>query len=182
MPGIVLCTEPFDKMEFLDVMINCTTYPVIFVDMDLLYTGYVESGMIRRRDNVKVFCPGRQDWMAEFAKIVLASSKERTLVVIDSLNGMHGAFDDIESARFVNSCIMLLASLGRQADSPVIVTAMTRPGNNRGWVLAPGGRQIIRSRQAGCYLLRKAGSRLLLEQVRADQVGQGQRDRFQTPL
>ena len=182
MPGIVLCSEPFDKMEFLDVMISCTTYSVVFVDMDLLYTGYVKSGMIRRRNDVEIFRPSRQDWMTEFAKIVLASSKGRTLIVIDSLNGMHGAFDDIESARFVNSCIMLLASLGRQADSLVIVTAMVRPGNGRGWVLAPGGRQIIRSREAGCYFLKKVDGRLLLEPVLADKIEQGRRDRFQTPL
>ena len=182
MPGIVLCSEPFDKMEFLDAMINCTTYPVVFVDMDLLYTGYVESGMIRRRNGVEVFCPSRRDWMVEFAKIVLDSSRKRTLIIIDSLNGMHGVFDDIESARFVNSCVMLLASLGRQADSSVIVTAMVRPRNSRGWVLAPGGRQIIRSRGVGCYVLKKVDGRLLLEQVRTNEVGQGQHDRRQTPL
>ena len=118
MPGVVLCSEPFDKMEFLDMMIGCIRYPVVFVDMDLLYTGYVESGMIHRRSDVMIFHPGRQDWVTEFSKIVSAASRERTLVVIDSLNGIHGTFDDIESAGFVNSCIMLLASLGRQAGSP----------------------------------------------------------------
>ncbi len=172
MPGVVLCSEPFDKMEFLDMMIRCTRYPVIFVDMDLLYTGYVESGMIHRRSDVTVFHPGRQDWMTEFSRIVSAASKKRTLVVIDSLNGIHGTFDDIESAGFVNSCIMLLASLGRQAGSPVIVTARARTRNSRGWVLSPGGRQIIRSREAGCYLLKRVDDKLVLEQVRRDEVDQ----------
>ena len=175
MPGIVLCSETFDKMEFLNVMINSTTYPAVFVDTDLLYTGYVESGMIPRRDGMTVIRPERREegWAAEFAKIALASSGARTLIIIDSLNGMHGAFDDIESARFVNSCIMLLASLCRQRGSPVIVTATVRPGNDRGWVLVPGGRRITKSRGVGCYFLKKVGGRLLLEQTKADEISQG---------
>ncbi|KFM15955.1 hypothetical protein SCCGRSA3_02508 [Marine Group I thaumarchaeote SCGC RSA3] len=44
LPNIVLCSEPFHKAEFLNKLINSVETPIIFVDMDLLYTGYIESG------------------------------------------------------------------------------------------------------------------------------------------
>ncbi len=49
LPSIVLCSEPFHKAEFLNRLINSVENPIIFVDMDLLYTGYVESGMIQKK-------------------------------------------------------------------------------------------------------------------------------------
>ena len=48
-PSIVLCSDPFHKAEFLNRLINSSESPIIFVDMDLLYTGYVESGMIQKK-------------------------------------------------------------------------------------------------------------------------------------
>ena len=46
-PNIVLCSKPFHKIEFLNKLINLTEEPIIFIDMDLLFTGYVESKMIQ---------------------------------------------------------------------------------------------------------------------------------------
>jgi len=48
-PSIVLCSDSFHKAEFLNRLINSIQSPIIFVDMDLLYTGYVESGMIQKK-------------------------------------------------------------------------------------------------------------------------------------
>ena len=171
-PGIVLCSDAFEKIKFLDAMMNSTTYPAVIIDTDLLYTGYVESGMIPKRDDVKIFHPNEKDWIKEISYIISTASKTRTLVIIDSLNGLHGMFEDIESARFVNSSIMLLASLCRQTDGAVILTATARHGNTGpGWVLYPGGRHIIRSRWAGCYLLKNDNKdQLFLEQVNLDEI------------
>ncbi len=45
-PSIILCSDPFHKAEFVNRLINSIENQIIFVDMDLLYTGYVESGPI----------------------------------------------------------------------------------------------------------------------------------------
>ena len=42
-------------------------------------------------------------------------------------------FDDLESARFINSCIMLLASVGKQTSSSIVIVAMARKKENNEW-------------------------------------------------
>jgi len=109
-PSIILCSDPFHKAEFLNRLINSIGHQIIFVDMDLLYTGYVESGMIRKKDNVIIFHPDKTNWKKELSNVITKISKERILVVIDSFNGVYNMFDDLESVRFINSCIMFLSS------------------------------------------------------------------------
>jgi len=154
-PNIVLCSESFHKAEFLNRLINSVENPIIFVDMDLLYTGYIESGMIQKKENVIIFCPNKTSWKGKLLEIITKVSKEKFLVVIDSFNGVYNMFDDLESAIFVNSCIMLLSSIGKQASSSVVVTAMARKKENNEWVLLPGGKQIIKSGKKGVYFLKK---------------------------
>jgi len=161
-PSIVLCSEPFYKAEFLNILINSVKTPVIFVDMDLLYTGYVESGMIQKKDNVTIFHPEKIDWKDKLSKIITDASKQKILVVIDSFNGVYNMFNDLESARFINSCIMLLSSLGRETSSSIVVSAMARKKENNEWVISPGGKQIIKSEKTGVYFLKKIQGNLMI--------------------
>lgn len=161
-PSIILCSEPFHKTEFLNRFINSNEDKIIFVDMDLLYTGYVESKMILKKDNVIIFHPDKADWIEKFSKIITKVSKEKFLVVIDSFNGVYNMFDDLESARFINSCIMLLASVGKKTDSFLVITAMARKKENNEWILSPGGKQIIRSRKTQLFFLKKIEDNLVI--------------------
>ncbi|WP_237089289.1 hypothetical protein [Nitrosopumilus adriaticus] len=61
-PSLVLCSEPFHKIEFLYRLISSIENKIIFVDLDLLYTGYVESGMIPKNKNVIIFHPEKENW------------------------------------------------------------------------------------------------------------------------
>lgn len=168
LPNIVLCSEPFHKAEFLNKLINSVETPIIFVDMDLLYTGYIESGIIPKKDNLTVFHPTKENWKEEFTKIITKISKEKFLVIIDSFNGVYNMFEDLESAIFINSCIMLLASLGKDVDSSIIITAMARKKENEGWILTPGGKQIIKSAKTGVYLLKKIENNLVFRSINED--------------
>ncbi len=161
-PSIILCSEPFHKAEFLNRLINSNESPIIFVDIDLLYTGYVESGMIHKKDNVVIFHPDKASWREELSEIISKVSKEKFLVVIDSFNGVYSIFDELESARFINSCIMLLSSVGRQTSSSVVITTMARKKENNEWVLLPGGKQIIKSGKTGIYFLKKIENSLVI--------------------
>jgi len=161
-PSIVLCSEPFHKAEFLNRLINSVENPIIFVDMDLLYTGYVESGMIQKKNNVIIFHPDKTSWRKKLLEIITKISKEKFLVVIDSFNGVYNMFDDLESARFINSCIMLLSSVGRQTNSSVVITAMARKKENNEWVISPGGKQIIKSEKTGVFFLKKIKNDLVI--------------------
>ena len=93
-PNIILCSKPFHKIEFLNRLINSVKDPIIIVDMDLLYTGYVQSGMIKKKENVTIFCPDKIDWKEKISKIISNISKERFLVIIDSFNGVYNLFDE----------------------------------------------------------------------------------------
>ena len=161
-PSIVLCSDTFHKAEFLNRLINSSESPIIFVDMDLLYTGYVESGMIQKKNNVIIFHPNKTSWREKLSEIISKVSKKRFLVVIDSFNGVYNMFDDLESARFINSCIMLLASVGRKTSSSVVITTMARKKEDNGWILSPGGKQIIKSKKTGIYLLKKIENNLVI--------------------
>ncbi len=165
-PSIVLCSEPFHKAEFLNRLLNSVKSPIIFVDMDLLYTGYIESGMIQKKDNVIILHPNKASWIDKLSEIIIKVSKEKFLVVIDSFNGVYSIFNDLESARFINSCIMLLSYVGRQTNSSVVITTMARKKENNEWVLLPGGKQIMESRKTGIYFLKKIGNSLVISTLK----------------
>ena len=154
-PSLVLCSNSFHKIEFLNKLINFVENPIIFVDIDLLYSGYFESKMIQKRENLVIFQPNKLNWEKELSEIITKGSKAEFLIIIDSFNGIYNLFDDLESARFVNSCIMLLSSLGKQSNSTIVITAMARKKDNNEWILSPGGKHIFKSAKTEVYSLKK---------------------------
>ena len=154
-PSLVLCSNSFHKIEFLNKLIISVKNPIMFVDMDLLYSGYIESKMIQKQENLVIFQPNKLNWQEKLSEIISKISKKEFLIIIDSFNGIYNLFDDLESARFVNSCIMLLASLGNQSNSTIVITAMARKKNNKEWILSPGGKHILKSAKTGVYFLKK---------------------------
>ena len=87
-------------------------------------------------------------------------------MVIDSLNVIYSMFNDLDSTIFINSCIMLLASVGRQTNSSVIITAIARKKENNGWILSPGGKQVVKSNNTRLYSLRKNQKDLVITSIR----------------
>ena len=165
-PNIVLCSEPFHKIEFLNYLITSTENPVIFVDMDLLYTGYVESQMMPRKENVEIVQASKEDWSNQLTNVITKASKKKTLVIIDSLNMVYNMFDDLDSTIFINSCIMLLSSIARQTNSSVIITGIARKKENKEWILVPGGKQIIKSSKTRVYFLKKNSEDLVITEIK----------------
>ena len=154
-PNLILSSNSFHKIEFLNKIIISTKNPIIFVDMDLLYSGYIESKMIQEKENLVIFQPNNLNWKEKLSEIITKVSKKECLIIIDSFNGIYNLFDDLESARFVNSCIMLLSSLGKQSDSTIIITTMARKKDDDEWILSPGGKHILKSAKTEVYFLKK---------------------------
>jgi len=161
-PNIILCSEPFLKSEFLNRLIESTTFPVIFLDFDLLYSGYVISGIIKKKENVKILRSSRVNLEKDLKEIIERISKEKVLVILDSFNGVYNMFDELESARFINATIMLLSSIARHTKSLIVVTAMAIKNDNGEWILSPGGRHIIDSKNSGMYNLGISETSLVL--------------------
>ena len=164
-PNLILCSNSFHKIEFLNKIIISTKNPIIFVDMDLLYSGYIESKMIQEKENLMIFQPSNLNWQEKLSEIITKISKKEFLIIIDSFNGIYNLFDDLESARFVNSCIMLLSSLGKQTNSTIVITAMARKKENSEWILSPGGKHIMKSTKMEIYFLRKIHNDLLIRSI-----------------
>jgi hypothetical protein len=165
LPSLVLCSDSFHKIEFLNKLINSVKNSIIFVDMDLLYSGYIESKMIQKQENLVIFQPNKLNWEKQLSEIITKGSKKEFLIIIDSFNGIYNLFDDLESARFVNSCIMLLSSLGKQSNSTIVITAMARKKDNNEWILSPGGKQIMKSPKSNVYFLKKIQNNLKIRIV-----------------
>ena len=164
-PSLVLCSNSFHKIEFLNKLIISVKNPIIFVDMDLLYSGYVESKMIQKKENLIIFQPNKLDWKQKLSEIISKVSNKEFLIIIDSFNGIYNLFDDLESARFVNSCIMLLSSLGKQSNSTIVITGMARKKENSEWILSPGGKNIMKLARSSVYFLKKTQNDLKLKKI-----------------
>jgi len=153
-PNIVLSLEPFLKSQFLMDLIDSCIEPVIFLDFDLLYSGYVSSGMLRKNSRVEIYRPEKNNIKKIFSQVANKISNKKYVVILDSFNGFYNVFTEIESGIFINSITMLLSSVARK-NSMIIVSGMARKKDNQGWVLVPGGRHVIESKNSGTYFLKR---------------------------
>ncbi len=168
-PNIILCSEPFLKAEILNKLINSTVFPIIFLDFDLLYSGYVVSEMIKKNESVEIYRPSKINLKKTISDIAKKISNEKILIVIDSLNGFYNIFDEKESGRFINASLMLLSSIGNENGSLVIITALTRKKDDGKWILSPGGRHIIDTKKSGMYHLKRIDNSIMFRSL--NQVG-----------
>jgi len=164
-PIFILSSKPFEKSEFLVNLIDSLEVPVIFFDFDLLYSGYVISGMIKKNDDVKILRSSEKDFQRYLKEVVEKISKERVLVIFDSLNVLYNMFENIDLFRFINATIMLLASIAKTTKSHIIVTSMVTKNESKEWILSPGGKHLIESKKSGMYYLDISESNLILKSV-----------------
>ena len=167
--NVILCSEPFLKAKFLNEVINSNSYQVIFLDFDLLYSGYIISKMVKENDMVEIYRPTKKGWIANFCEIAKKISNKKFMVVIDSLNGFYNILDEKESGRLINASLMLLASIGRESDSSILISAIVRKNECGEWILSPGGRHIINSKKSGSFYLQRINNDLTISSL--NQVG-----------
>lgn len=161
-PNFVLSSNPFVKTEFLHKLVESMNLPVFFLDCDLLYSGYVASGIIKKNDKLKFFVTTKSSLNNDIKQIIKKIENEKSLIILDSLNGLYNMFDELEYVRFINSTIMLLSSVAKYSKSIIIITGMARKNENKEFVLSPTGRQIVRIKKAGFYELGLSETSLIL--------------------
>ncbi len=141
----ILCKEPFVKAAFLSELIKQIKTPIVYIDFDLLYTGYCKAGIIEKKENVSLFYPDKDDWKQILEKVLVMISNKKSVVIIDSLNGLYNLLDEKDVGRLVNTYIMLLAFVARESNSTVLFASVGRKKKQEGWVLSPTGRHILDS-------------------------------------
>ena len=141
-------TEPFLKTVFLTNLIPSIKDSVIYLDFDLLYSGYVASGIISSNNAVTLFQPTQSNWN-EMLKIILKKiSQEKSTIIIDSINGFYNLFYEIKNVgRLVNSFSMLFLCCSKMSNSHVIITSMVKQKNEEEWVLSVTGRHPVETKQ-----------------------------------
>ena len=165
----VLCSEPFAKAAFLCKLIDEMDVPVIYLDLDLLYSGYVKSEMISKRENVSLFAPSQDDWDETLKKILLMILNQKSVVIVDSLNGIYNLFEGKDIGRLVNAYIMLLVFVAKESSSSVLFSSMVRKKDKEGWVLSPTGRHIVDTKMTKMYL-KKISSEITVDVLGDDEV------------
>lgn len=164
-PNIILASNTFHKAELVNLLLNSTTHPVLFLDFDLLYSGYVTSGLVQKGDNVQIFRTSKKDWSKTLHSILEKTSRERFTVIIDSFNGFHSMYGNRESARFLNASLMLLSYVASFRRCSIVVLALARKNSQDRWILSPGGRHITGSRNSSLYRLKKTGDEMSIIHV-----------------
>ena len=162
-PNLILFSNPFLKTDFLNRLINSCASPKIFFDFDLMYSGYVKSGMIKKNENVVIYSSNKKNWEKDLKETIKKITKEKTLVILDSLNGIYNLFDDLESIRFINSVIMLLSSISRNTQAQILVTARTIKNDEGEWILSPNGNHLFDSKNSTNYYLVESETDLIIK-------------------
>ena len=121
--------------------------------------------MISKNDRVEIYQPEKESLEKIFSKIAKKISEKRFLVILDSMNGFYNLFTKIESGIFINAVIMLLTSVAKQTDSIIAMSAMARKKEDEGWVLSPGGRHILQSKNLGMYQMKNDEKSLFLRSL-----------------
>ena len=147
----VLCSEPFVKARFLSELVNQIDIPIIYLDFDLLYSGYLKAEIISEKANVSLYAPSKENWNDTLKKILLLVSNKKSVVVIDSLNGLYNLLDGKDVGRLVNAYIMLLVFVAKESDSKILFASMARKKEKQ-WVLSPTGRHVIDTTMTKLYL------------------------------
>jgi len=164
----VLCYEPFVKTNFLASLIKKFEIPVVYLDFDLMFSGYITGEMLSLEENVSLWQPSKEDWNEILKTILLKISQERCLVIIDSLNGLSNLFEGKDTGRMINAYIMLMVFIANQTKSNVLFVSMARKNDEKEWVLSPTSRHVLENKKMTKIFLKKDNSSYELQVLNDD--------------
>ena len=131
----------FSKIKLLQKIISKQPLPILYVDLDLLFSGYVKSELLTI-SNLTLFTTLDSKINEILPKIFTKLSMEPHLIIFDSINGLYNTLsNDADSGRLVNAILMLLVRNVAFSKSILIISGLAGKKEND-WVL-PNGRQIL---------------------------------------
>ena len=139
--NLLFYENAFTKIQLIQEITSKQNLPVLYIDLDLLFSGYVKSELLTI-PNLTLFTTLESKINEIFPQIFTKISKEPHFVIFDSINGLYNTLsNDADSGRMVNSILMLLARNVTFSNSILIISALATKKEND-WVL-PNGRQIL---------------------------------------
>ncbi len=159
----ILYYDPFVKVTFFTKLLQDIKIPVLYLDLDLLYSGYVAAEILTPQRNVTLYNPTQETWNETLTKVLTKLSKTKSLVILDSLNGLYNIQNEQKDVgRLVVSYTMLLVSIAKKTGSYVIIPCMARYKKEEGWTLSPPGKRMIELQKAQKILLEKTDDKIVL--------------------
>ena len=141
---MVLYDDSFAKIRFFAKIISKWDAPIFYFDFDLLYSGYVIAEEIHLAKNITIFSPDSDNLLEKLKSVIDKTSKTKSLIVLDSLNGFFNLLEGkSDAARLVNSLIMLLVSSAKDVKSCVVVGSLSKLNDENKWILYNTGRRVL---------------------------------------
>ena len=145
--NMIFYEDSFTKTSFFTREISNWEVPIFYLDFDLQYTGFVKSGITQEIENLNLLHPENGNLRKGLKSIIAKISRERSLIIIDSLNGFFNILEgDKDLGRLVNSFLMLLISAANHTKSTIIVGVLSKLNEENRWVLYNTGRRVIDSK------------------------------------
>ena len=139
--SLLLYENAFSKIQLIQEVTAKQTLPILYIDLDFLFSGYVKSQLLTI-PNLILFNIIESTVDEILPKILTKISIEPHLVIFDSMNGLYNTLsNDADSGRVVNSILMLLGQNSKFSNSILVTFALAGKKDNN-WVL-PNGRQIL---------------------------------------
>ena len=139
--NLIFYIDAFSKTKFMSKIMESFEDPIIYLDFDLLFSGYLESGHIEKPPNMEIIKPDKENLKELLPSVLTKISSRKTTLIVDSLNGLYSFLDDNNPSRLVNSLIMLLTTNVKFSKSILFVTCLGQKKDDD-WIL-PTGRHIL---------------------------------------
>ncbi len=142
--NMIFYEDSFTKTSFFTREVSNCKVPIFYIDFDLQYTGFVKSGITQEMENLNLLHPENGSLREDLKSIIAKISREKSLIVIDSLNGFFNILEgDKDLGRLINSFLMLLVSAANHTKSTILVGALSKLNEEGRWVLYNTGRSVI---------------------------------------
>lgn len=152
--NFILYSDPFLKAGFVSKLVSETETNILYIDFDLLYSGYVASGALKSQKSLTLYQPSEDTIDNILTEVLVKASMSKVLVIIDSINGLYNLLNyKKQVGKTVASIIMLLASIVRHTNSSIVIASMARYKKEEGWVLSPTGKRLIETKNNKKILL-----------------------------
>lgn len=150
----IFYSDPFLKAGFISKLVQDTKLQVLYLDLDLLYSGYAVSGITQVEKNVTLFQPTIETLYPMIKEILVKTSLSQTIIIVDSLNGLFNILNRKKNiGKTVMSIIMLFASMVKMTKSYLVVASMVRYKKEEGWILSPTGKRLVETKNSKKILL-----------------------------
>ena len=122
--NLLFYENAFSKIKLIQEITSNQSLPILYVDLDFLFSGYVKSQLLTI-PNLTLFSTLESKVNEILPEILTKISIEPHLVIFDSINGLYNTLsNDIDSGRLVNAILMLLARNTSFSNSILIIFAL----------------------------------------------------------